>query len=83
MVLALILVLNSALSLVYYAAVIREMYMRPAEIELLPAESKQIGGRSYQLALWLSVALLLGFGLLPNWLTEICSSALSNMMLLW
>ncbi len=80
-VLALILVLNSALSLVYYAAVIREMYMRPAEIELLPAGRN--GGRSYQLAVWLSVALLLGFGLLPNWLTEICSSALLNNVMPW
>ncbi len=85
LVLALILVLNSALSLVYYAAVIREMYMRPAEIELLPPAADKVkpSGRSYQLALWLSVALLLAFGLLPNWLTEICSSALFNSMLPW
>lgn len=71
-VLALILVLNSALSLVYYAAVIREMYMRPAEQELLP---KPASGKSYHLAMWLAVALLLGLGLLPNWLTEICTGA--------
>ena len=70
---------------VYYAAVIREMYMRPAEIELLPPAADKVkpSGRSYQLALWLSVALLLAFGLLPNWLTEICSSALFNSMLPW
>ncbi len=75
-VLALILVLNSALSLVYYAAVIREMYMRPAEQGLLPENG---GGKSYMLAIWLAVALLLGLGLLPNWLTEICTGAASYM----
>lgn len=73
-VLALILVLNSALSLVYYAAVIREMYMRPAEQKLLPATGS---GKSYLLAIWLAVALLLGLGLLPNLLTEICTGAAS------
>ncbi|MBQ3179904.1 MAG: hypothetical protein IJB55_00925, partial [Firmicutes bacterium] len=69
-VLALILVLNSALSLVYYASVIREMYMRQPEYEL-----GEGGGFSYTAALWLAVALLVGLGLLPNQLTEICLAA--------
>jgi NADH-quinone oxidoreductase subunit N len=73
-VLALILVLNSALSLVYYAWVIRDMYMKPVEIELLPeseAGAKAKGVSSYAFALIVAVVLLLGFGLLPNLLTEL------------
>lgn len=74
-VLALILVLNSALSLVYYAAVIREMYMREPEYQAAPG-----GSLSYNTALWLAVALLLGLGLMPNLLTEICLTAVSAMI---
>lgn len=81
-VLALVLVLNSALSLVYYAAVIREMYMRPAELPLLEQPAKASRGvGSYQVALWLSVALLLGIGLLPNLLTELGLEAASAIWL--
>lgn len=74
-VLALILVLNSALSLVYYAAVIREMYMRPAQ-----HEAAADGSFSYTAALWAAVALLVGLGLLPNMLTELSLAAASAIM---
>jgi NADH-quinone oxidoreductase subunit N len=72
-VLALILVLNSALSLVYYAWVIRDMYMKPVEIELLPEDeaARTKGISSYAFAAIVAVVVLLGFGLMPNLLTEL------------
>lgn len=72
-VLAVILVLNSALSLVYYARVIREMYTKPVEVELIMPPKK--GFCSDCWAIWLTVALLLVMGLLPNMLTELASAA--------
>lgn len=72
-VLALILVLNSALSLVYYAKVIRAMYAEPAEAELIKPLPR--GWSSEQVAVVLAVGLLLILGLFPNLLTELASAA--------
>lgn len=72
-VLAVALVLNSALSLVYYARVIREMYAKPPEAELRePAAAGVSWERS---AVYLAALLLVLLGLFPNWLTELATAA--------
>lgn len=74
-VLALLLVLNSALSLVYYARVIREMYAKPSEVAQAPDMKR---GFSWQgLAVWLAVGLLLGLGLFPGQLTDFAITAVN------
>ena len=73
--LALLLVLNSALSLVYYARVIREMYAKPSEVAQAPDMKR---GFSWQgLAVWLAVGLLLGLGLFPGQLTDFAITAVN------
>lgn len=72
-VLAVVLVLNSALSLVYYAWVIRDMYAKPAEVNLLKPATAGITAEKAAVAL--CVVLLLVLGLLPNLLTEWAAAA--------
>lgn len=72
-VLAVVLVLNSALSLVYYARVIRDMYAKPVEVELLQAAKPGITAE--KAAVVLAAVLLLVLGLLPNVLTEWAAAA--------
>lgn len=72
-VLAVVLVLNSALSLVYYARVIRDMYAKPAEVE--PIKPFAAGMTAEKAAVVICVAALLVLGLLPNVLTEWAAAA--------
>lgn len=72
-VLAVVLVLNSALSLVYYARVIRDMYAKPVEVELIWPVST--GLSMEKAAVVLCAVLLLVLGLLPNVLTEWAAAA--------
>lgn len=72
-VLAVVLVLNSALSLVYYARVIRDMYAKPVEVELLQAAKPGITAE--KAAVVLAAVLLLVLGLLPGALTEWAAAA--------
>ena len=76
--LAVFLVLNSAFSLVFYAKVIKVMYMDP------PLEKN--AGRiireknTYSIALYVTVAILTITGLFPNEMLRICSEAVSCLM---
>lgn len=72
-VLAVVLVLNSALSLVYYARVIRDMYAKPAEVELI--QPVQGGFSAEVAAVVLAAVALLVLGLFPNVLTEWAAAA--------
>lgn len=72
-VLAVVLVLNSALSLVYYARVIRDMYAKPVEVELI--QPVGVGISAEKAAVVLCAVLLLVLGLLPNVLTEWAAAA--------
>lgn len=76
--LAVVLVLNSALSLVYYARVIRDMYAKPVEVEL--AEPRCSGLTPEMVAIYMATALLLVLGLFPNMLTELAATAASVLM---
>ncbi len=74
--LALMLVLNSALSLVYYARVIKVMYMGEPQQPLNPKKKVSEGG-TYEIALYVSLILLTITGLFPNQLMSICTEAIS------
>ncbi len=73
--LAVFLVLNSALSLVFYARVIKTMYMDPP----LPqnADKYVIEKNSYTVAIYISMIVLTVTGLLPNEILKICTEAVS------
>lgn len=73
--LAVFLVLNSALSLVFYARVIKTMYMDP------PLEKNAnkviIEKTSYTVAIYVSMIILTVTGLFPNEVLKICTEAVS------
>lgn len=77
--LALALVLNSALSLVYYARIIRVMYMTSKDVESEMAtatnESGQLRISSYNIALYVCVLLITVTGLFPEQLVAISREA--------
>ncbi len=77
--LALILVLNSALSMVYYARLIKVMYMSPASAETAP-KAKWGEIVSYSTALAICVGLLLLLGLFPNQLFMLCRAAVAILL---
>lgn len=78
-VLAVFLVLNSALSLVFYARIIKTMYMDPP---LEKNEGKLVREKnSYTVAIYIVVILLTVTGLFPNQVLEICTTAVSCLML--
>jgi NADH-quinone oxidoreductase subunit N len=70
--LVLIAIANSLVSVFYYLRVITTMYFRPA-----PAKSTLVAFRSPagSLAVLIAALLVLGFGLLPEWLSNLCASA--------
>jgi proton-translocating NADH-quinone oxidoreductase chain N len=72
-VLAVFLVLNSALSLVFYARVIKTMYMDPP----LEANANKIviEKTSYTVAIYISMIILTVTGLFPNEILKICTAA--------
>jgi NADH-quinone oxidoreductase subunit N len=59
-------VLNSVVSVAYYLRIVMAMYFRESGRELKPLE-----GRSVTVAIAISAAVLLGFGILPDWLLQI------------
>lgn len=73
--LAVMLVLNSALSLVYYARIIKVMYMDPPLDK--NAEKHVIEKNSYTVAIYISMIILTVTGLFPNHILEICTQAVS------
>lgn len=73
--LALILVLNSALSLVFYARVIKVMYMG-APPEHVPPKKRFTDGGSYLIGLYLSLIILTVTGLFPNQVMALCMEAI-------
>lgn len=71
--LAVFLVLNSALSLVFYARVIKTMYMDPP----LPENEDKVVNKntSYTVAMYISMIILTVTGLFPNEILRICTEA--------
>ena len=76
--LAVFLVLNSAFSLVFYAKVIKAMYMDPP-IER-NAEKRVVEKSSYAVAITVCMVILTVAGLLPNEILKICTDAVTLLM---
>ena len=76
--LAVFLVLNSAFSLVFYAKVIKTMYMDPPSER--NAEKRVVEKSSYAVAITVCMAILTIAGLLPNEILKICTDAVTMLM---